>query len=70
MSYVQSVVDRRSLLSVSAVIVLHVAALLVLQTALTHTANTSLARPIEASTSRTLNPRSRHRHRRDFGPFR
>lgn len=48
MSYVQSVVDRRSLLSVSAVVVLHFAALFVLQVSLTHTSTTSLTGPIQA----------------------
>ena len=48
MSYVQSAVDRRSLLSVSAVVVLHVAALYVLQMSLTQTSTTPLAGPIQA----------------------
>lgn len=49
MSYVQSVVDSRSLLSVTAVAALHLAALYVLQMGLTHSFAGSTAGPIEAT---------------------
>jgi len=49
MSYVQPVVDSRSLLSVTAVVALHLVALYVLQTGLTHSLAGSAAGPIEAT---------------------
>jgi protein TonB len=48
-SYVHPNVDRRSLVSVSAVVALHLAAFYVLQTGLSHTFAVPLARPIQAA---------------------
>jgi protein TonB len=49
MSYVQSVFDRRSLLSLSAVVALHFAAFLILQMGLTRPSTTPLTGPIAAA---------------------
>lgn len=49
MSYVHPIVDRRSLVSLSAVVVLHLAALQVLQMGLSHNSTVPSARPIEAA---------------------
>lgn len=49
MSYVRSVVDSRSLLTVTAVVALHLVALYALQLGLTHSLARSAAGPIEAT---------------------